>query len=317
MSLIGSAFLRQHVVEFIRGVGVRTDGVVDATSTNGPWTWTVPAGVSQLILDGCGAGGGGGGGTATGTSLGGGGGGASGIQFSQVQVLAAPGSSLTITVGAGGPGGVATNSTFAAATSGGSSLIQGLIGPAILFASGAGSVSTELRLRGGGYGQANGSIVGGGGPSAGWYPFANGSSGAGAPAAVAPSGSKNAQFGTFPISGGTVCASGGGGGGGSSTSGGTNGGSGGDHSDSGGYLYVANYGYSGGAGAGNNNGTQSRGGGGAGGMSIFANYPKGADGGSAAVTPSGYGAGGPGGGGGADGAAGCDGFIRFTYWSAD
>ena len=60
--------LRQHVVEFIRGTGVVTDGVVDATSTTGPWTWTMPR-AQEATLDMCGAGGGGaGGGNPTGTN---------------------------------------------------------------------------------------------------------------------------------------------------------------------------------------------------------------------------------------------------------
>jgi hypothetical protein len=35
--------MKQHVVEFIRGSGVVTDGVVDVSSVNGPWKWVVLA----------------------------------------------------------------------------------------------------------------------------------------------------------------------------------------------------------------------------------------------------------------------------------
>lgn len=314
---LGGSVPKQHVVEFIRGTGVKTDGVTNAASTNGPWTWVVPLGVTELFVDACGAGGGGGGGTATGTSLGGGGGASSGIQFSRIRVSAVPGASLTVTVGAGGAGGAATNSVYAYASNGGNTLIEGLISPVFLFGVSSVSVSTELRLNGGLGGGANEAAAGYGGEARSWYPFASNSGSAGAPAATAPDGAKNAQFGTMTAGSGSVHAAGGGGGGGASTSGSTNGGSGGDHSDSGGYLFAVNGVYGSGGGSGNNTGTQSRGGGGAGGISIFANYPKGGNGGSAATTPSGYGAGGGGGGGGAAGANGCDGYVRLTYWAAD
>ena len=65
--------LTQHVVEFVRGAGLVTDGVVDATSTTGPWTWTMPRAL-EATIDACGAGGGGaGGGSPTGGGGGGGG----------------------------------------------------------------------------------------------------------------------------------------------------------------------------------------------------------------------------------------------------
>ena len=50
--------LRTHVVEFVRGTGVVTDGVVDAASPNGPWTWVVPDCI-DLEIDATSAGSGG------------------------------------------------------------------------------------------------------------------------------------------------------------------------------------------------------------------------------------------------------------------
>jgi hypothetical protein len=73
------------------------------TSSGG---WTCPAGVTNVMVIGCGGGGGGAGGTGYGTSppyYGGGGGGASIQQISNVGVT--PGNIYAITVGVGGSGG--------------------------------------------------------------------------------------------------------------------------------------------------------------------------------------------------------------------
>lgn len=102
--MIGSFVLRQHVVEFIRGVGVVTDGVADGTSLNGPWDWPVPDDVAELTVDACGAGsaGGPGGYVASMLSAGGGQSGAAGAQIFNAKVSVRPKSTLTISLGAAG-----------------------------------------------------------------------------------------------------------------------------------------------------------------------------------------------------------------------
>ena len=72
---LGGPVLRQHVVEFIDGTGVKTDGVVDTSDTATPFSWVVPVGVTKLYITGCGGGAGGSGGHDSATSAGGGGGG--------------------------------------------------------------------------------------------------------------------------------------------------------------------------------------------------------------------------------------------------
>jgi hypothetical protein len=94
--------LRRHIVEFIRGVGLVTDGVIDATTTTGPWTWVVPS-CSELMVDACSAGAGGAGG-ASGTG-GGGGGGGGGLSLLGWPMNAYPGQALTVTIGQKGTGG--------------------------------------------------------------------------------------------------------------------------------------------------------------------------------------------------------------------
>ena len=104
---LGGPVIRQHVVEFIRGVGVITDGVTDASDTTSPWTWVVPNGVAQIFLTGCAGGAGGGGGHNATAARAGGGGGGSGASVVNLPVLVYPSASLTVTVGAGGTGGPA------------------------------------------------------------------------------------------------------------------------------------------------------------------------------------------------------------------
>lgn len=64
-------------------------------------TFVVPAGVTRVLVEGCG--GGGGGGAASGASAGGGGGG--GADSPPRIVVVTPGASVTVTIGAGGAGG--------------------------------------------------------------------------------------------------------------------------------------------------------------------------------------------------------------------
>ena len=89
---------RQHIVEWIPGVGVVTDGVTDASSTSGPWTWTPPDGVVTAVLDAVGPGGGAGNGV-----LG-------------LAVALIPNQALTITAGAAGAGGAIGADGVAAGT---------------------------------------------------------------------------------------------------------------------------------------------------------------------------------------------------------
>jgi hypothetical protein len=139
---LGGPVIRQHVVEFIRGTGVKTDGVVDATSTNGPWTWTVPAGVVDLMIDGCGAGQSGAAGAyqASALSAGGGAGGTSGMVCRDYRAKVVPGASLTVTIGAGGTGAATADGTYA---NGGNTTVAGLLPNFLTF-------NNTLELRGGG-----------------------------------------------------------------------------------------------------------------------------------------------------------------------
>jgi trimeric autotransporter adhesin len=64
-----------------------------ATFTNGPGTWTVPAGVTKIVVEAWGAGGGGG-------NIGGGGGGG----YVKARFTVAPGDNISYTIGVGGAG---------------------------------------------------------------------------------------------------------------------------------------------------------------------------------------------------------------------
>jgi hypothetical protein len=105
-------------------------------------TWTVPSGVTQLVVVAVGGGGGGGGGVASGGNLGGGGGGAGGLVKAETITVTAN-STLTINVGTGGAGGAASTTGSSGASS---SIVSG--GTTLLGASGGG---------GGGGGNASGS----------------------------------------------------------------------------------------------------------------------------------------------------------------
>lgn len=65
-------------------------------------TWTVPVGITRILVEIWGAGGGGGGNTSTTTQGGGGGGGG---EFRKGMFVVTPGQSFTLTVGRGGSGG--------------------------------------------------------------------------------------------------------------------------------------------------------------------------------------------------------------------
>lgn len=72
-------------------------------------TWTCPAGVTEVLLQGVGGGGGGGGaaGSATGGENGIGGSGGGGALFGTARVAVTPGTSYAVTIGTGGSGGAA------------------------------------------------------------------------------------------------------------------------------------------------------------------------------------------------------------------
>jgi hypothetical protein len=296
--MLGGPVVRQHYVEFIRGTGVKLDGVVDGTSTNGPWTWVVPKDVATIFVTGVGAGGGGGSsGSPSTPSARGNGGGGSGVGAIFLECAVSPGANLTVTVGAKG----------AATVSGGASTITNLVLSPF-------DNTTTLDLKGGGSNAVLSATTGGTGANSGYALGVGGTppSNAATPAVGNPNG-----LGYFaPILGGYVLAAGGSSCGGASTNGATAGESGGLnpatswlHSM---FLQTPT------AGTGDQTGTLSRSGGGLGGSSIIG---YGGNGGNAATNgndATGYGAGGGGAGGyNATGGSGSDGYIGIFYWSAD
>ncbi len=103
--------IRQHTIYYLPGTGVVTDGALDNSSVNGPWTFTVPDGfLGDLMID-CVSGGGGGAGGGNIAAVaganaisGGGGGGCLGIMGYQYMIFY-PNEQITITCGAAGIGG--------------------------------------------------------------------------------------------------------------------------------------------------------------------------------------------------------------------
>lgn len=94
------------------------------TFTSGSGTWSVPAGVTEIIIRGCGGGaGGGGGGNQTSGFSGGGGGGGQGAAAMYSSETVTPLSSLSYSVGAGGAGG-ANGATGVTGSAGGNSIIS-------------------------------------------------------------------------------------------------------------------------------------------------------------------------------------------------
>lgn len=299
---LGGPVLRQHVVEFIDGTGIKTDGVVDTSDTASPFSWTVPAGVTKLYVTGCGGGSGGGGGRAAiATQRGGGGGGGAGLCVMNLPVDVVPGTQLTISIGSAGLGSAAGAATSAAGST--------TISPVVMAVGNVGS--TTLTLTGGGpvfTGVANGRAGGNGGQIF-------GISGGGT---VAPT----VGVAVVNVVSNYYFARGGAGGGGGSTTGSVAGSDGGDAGsgafgnwmDKGGVTAAV-------GGTGGTDGTNSCGGGGAGASSFFGNGGNGGGNASASsqngTNATGYGAGGGAGGGGGDGGDGTKGYVRFVYWSAD
>lgn len=326
---LGANILRQHIVEFISDAtigGVYTDGVRDASSTSGPWTWTVPAGVTLLKLDAIGGGCGGGAGWNTGAALAGGGGGNSGAGVLGMDVQVFPNATLTITVGAGGSGGV---SGGAGSGIGGRTSIAGLTRPywwrRATYASGTSGTIEFGSSYGGNGGPATATASGAGGTmgnnilgrstavnNAASGINANGYTWTGQATDSTDQGDPNLYF------GGRLWAQGAAAGGAANTTASSAGGNGGAMTV-GGDLYNAQFaelGVNQNEGAGNTTGTVSRGGGGSGAHSFMDFGGKGGDGGVAGGN-GGIGAGGGGGGGGANGGNGGNGYVRFVYWSVD
>lgn len=112
-------------------------------STPGTYSWTVPTGVTSATVTVVGAGGGGGGSTEVGYGGGGGGGGSGGLIEQSLALTA--GETLSITVGAGGPGGpfIGRTTRPPAGSTGTSSSITALVGTltATGGSGGAGAVS--------------------------------------------------------------------------------------------------------------------------------------------------------------------------------
>lgn len=319
----GGPVLKQHVVEFISDAtigGVYTDGVRDATSTSGPWTFVVPLGVSTISISGCGSGGSGGGGYNIGAARAGSGGGASAVSICEYPATVIPNSILDITAGAASVGGVAGS----LGSDGSSTFVSGLCPRswATAFMQVAISGGT-LSLLGGGRGNPGGASAGGSGGQTGspnarlGFINAAGSAGTnnsvGTPTAPSMAGELISNLSVF---GGKVLAHGGQGGGGASTTPTNNGGVGQSWKGSGGRAMNAGHNFASGH-AGNNDGTNSYGGGGSGGPSAYGLPGDGGTGNAAGSSATGFGAGGGGGGGNAAGGGGSPGYVCFTYWSVD
>lgn len=320
--MLGAPGLKEHVVEFIRGVGIKTDGVVDATSLNGPWTWAPPKGVASAFATIIGAGSSGQGGAAFSagiTSVGGGGGGSSGICIKDIRINFTPDTSVTVTLGAGG----SVSAAGAAINAGGSTTISGLLA---FGTAGAGASNRGICAVGGTStqyagvspsGSVNGIGQGGGGAYSGSF------SAQGAPAPSAATSAGPGAFGNEGVSYLSqvlfITSMGGSSGGNGASSMTVAGGNGGNTFSAGGgnWLFQSAFGGSSVAGVGNTTGTLSRGGGGAGANTLYGIGASGGDGGVAgASVVNGYGCGGGGGGGNASGGAGGDGYVAFTYWRA-
>lgn len=305
--MLGGPVIQEHVVEFLLGSGVKTDGVLDSTSASGPWTWVVPMGVAQIFVTGCGAGSGGDGGTNT-TNSGGGGGGGSGMYFVDFPVDVVQNTSLQVTIGAKGTGGTPT----VAATAGGDTTIQFVVTPIMT------DTGSTLKFLGGGAGTTSTSSNGGRGSDGGKVVLGT----AGGTSAGTPTAGTNLSL--LDIGGYGLIMTGGAGGGAASSTGSTAGANGGGQSSTitnfRTYFWTTVSEASGNlptGGTGNTTGTVSRGGGGIGGSSLFGEGGNGGNGGANGTNATGYGAGGGGGGGTANGGDGSDGYLRITYWSAD
>lgn len=316
---LGGNVLRQHVVEFIRGTGIVTDGVVDATSLNGPWSWQVPDGVAELKLSGTGAGGGGGGGYPTTAQQAGGAGGGTGAFIHDLNINVVPKQTITITVGAKSIG---TGSALP--SDGGHSTVSNLMPGACAFLginATSNSITNQntLYLRGGSGGEQGYPTRGGTGgrAAAGRHDFGLSYEGTPVNNAATPANPvDNSGGSTINIGLTAMLASVGQHGGAASTTPTTAGSVGGWHFTGRNPMFwtTTTAGFT--RPTGSTTGTESRGAGGYGAFSYFGWGGRGGNGGADGTDATGYGAGGGGGGGGnTTGGNGGDGYIRFTYWS--
>lgn len=298
----------ETVVQFIPGVGIVTNGVVDATSLSGPWTFVMP--VSCFELDGCSAGNGAGSGGGSGAAFQAGAhGAAAGISVVGIPLTCQAGAVLTITAGAPGAGAPASlgtaNGNFGSVA--GDTTISGLSVPP-----GIGNNGSVFTLRP--HQQAPGPGSGGASPVTGSSsPNVQGFlAGAGGAATGAAGGNGGGIGGA--LMGGTWYAGSGGSGGGTGATAGAAGGAGGSSNiGPSNILSAFQPAPAASVAPGNTTGTASRSGGGQGGSSLFGIGGAGGAGGAAGSNGTGYGSGGGGGGGGGAGGSGAPAYVRFRF----
>ena len=325
MSLGGPVF-KQHIVEFVYGVGVVVDGVIDMSySVAGPWDWSPAQGGPRLVLMsaiGAGAGGSGGGGASGVCGVGGGGSGGAGTPVIDIPQWIRPGEVWTITLGApgagGAPGAPGTTAT-AGSGSGGNTTIAGLVRPTGNFGLGIVTLNGGSGQYGGKY--ATGAGFAGGGT--GGYSGPQGAQGGAGGNAAGSDGAKGSFFtiGTAFMSFSAPIWSASGGGASAAYPFTSAGGSGADcQAPYTSFLTTVALATTGAAGGAGNqsilNGSQtSFGGGAAGPYTMYGRGGPGGNGNAAGGDATGYGSGG--GGGNAAGGKGAPGYVRLVYEAAD
>ena len=319
--------LQHYVAEFYTNASNQTqyylNGVLQSSSSNNTFAWTILA--SEWNFDASGAGAGGASGAYSGATpssacgVGGGGGGGSGYIITNGKMSGIVGNTLNITIGLGSAGATlpATAGNGNLASIGGSTVMSGF--GVCTWAPG----SSTLTIPGGGAtssgqtaatyvtsGAANGGNGGYGGQST---LSGNGGVGAGGGSTLTYTIRTMDQTSSVLI--------GGAGGGGSITSpyntAGYAGGISNTNSNGGMYMNLGGTlaSYSAGALLSVNTQNVSAGGGGMGGLSLFGIGGVGGNGGVAGGNASGYGAGGGGGGGNAKGGNGANGYVRLDFWA--
>lgn len=251
-------------------------------------TFTVPSGVTELRILGCGAGGGGGGGggTPVAQAAGGGGGGGAG-EIQEAIVTVAPGDQFTITIGTGGSGGAGGTSASGLRGSPGSAGTNSSVAPV--------GLSTSIHL----------TFIGGAGGGGGGGSVQAAASGSNSPFQYALGGAAGASSqdgggGAGSVGQGGAGSSGSGGGAGQIAQGKGAGGGGGSQQNSGGRGGTSTYTSSASASAGGATNVGGGGGGGGGGSGLDI----GGDGGNGNGTPTAGGGGSRGAGGGGGGGRG-------------
>lgn len=236
---------------------LNSDAIFKLKSFNG--TASVPAGVTKIIVIGCGGGGGGGAGAGAAGNFGGGGGGGSGATLNIVAVPVTALSTVTISAASGGAGATGAAGSGASGSTGGTTTVTvtghgtlrfaGGTGGTGGTAGGAGGAGAVASIRGGGVTTAGGtgatqqSLTGGtdgdfspyaaGGAFNATYGSATTGGGGGGGGAGYGAGGQGGAAGAAGIapptngSTGGTCAGGGGGGGAANAGNGANGGTGG------------------------------------------------------------------------------------------